>query len=90
MAVYEIRLRKSAQTSVFRTVQPSDFGAICCAQEIGAGSDSVEVWKGMDRIFASGACFASPSAQVASVGSKLRSWLTLPSFNRKSSGAVLN
>jgi len=76
MAEYEIRLRKSAQTSIFRTVQTSDFAAISCARKVAADGDSVEVWKGMERIFVDSPHYIISLTQAAlTARDTMKGWL---------------
>ena len=65
MPNYEIRLRKrQGGTCAYRADRMSDFSAVRTAQLIAAGGDAIEVWKGMECIYASeaGANLVSPSA----------------------------
>jgi hypothetical protein len=54
MPNYEIRLRKRhGGTCAYRANRMSDFAAVRTAQTIAADGDAIEVWKGMDCVYAS-------------------------------------
>jgi hypothetical protein len=55
MASYDIRLIKlGCKASIFRVTEVSDLAAICAARHAAADGDRVEVWRGMDCIYADG------------------------------------
>lgn len=56
MEVYEIRIFKGlkASASVYRTTQTSDFTAIRVARSVAEEGDAIEVWRGMNCIYAEG------------------------------------
>jgi len=54
MPSYDIRLRKRRDGAkpVYRIIETSDFAAICVARQAAEFGDHVEVWRGMDCIYA--------------------------------------
>lgn len=54
MPSYDIRLLKQRDgaTPIYRITETSDFAAICAARKAAENGDRIEVWRGMDRIYA--------------------------------------
>jgi hypothetical protein len=54
MPSYDIRLQKrhDGAKPVYRLTESNDFAAICAARKAAESGDTVEVWRGMDCIYA--------------------------------------
>ena len=65
MPSYDVRLRKrhDGAKPVYGIIETSDFAAICVARNAAEYGDRVEVWRGMDCIYAAQECgsFSLPS-----------------------------
>jgi hypothetical protein len=57
MPSYDIRLcKRDGAKPTYRMTETNDFAAICAARKIAEYGDQVEVWRGMDCIYAAQEC----------------------------------
>ena len=76
MPSYDVRLckRRDCAKPVYRIIETSDFAAICVARNAAEYGDHVEVWRGMDCIYAAQECGAfSLSAKLDKKPTPIRS-----------------